>query len=281
MNLNQVRTQANISIQGYLGSFHHKAATALFGEELILTECATFYEVVQKADNQEVDYGLMAIENSIAGSILPNYQLLKDSSLKIVGEIYLKIGQHLMALAGQSIHDIQKVYSHHMALKQADKFLNQYPFIQRIEIEDTALAAKRIKEKNSLNEAAIAGDQAAALYGLEIIAKNIETVPNNFTRFLLLSKTDETPEKSDKCSLLISLKHSSGTLAKVLTEIAEGGYNLSKIQSFPIIENEWEYYFILDIEGINNDHSIILVEKLREYVNSIRILGTYLKGKTI
>jgi prephenate dehydratase len=223
----------------------------------------------------------MALENSIAGTILPNYQLLKASNLTVAGEIYLKINQHLLALPGQEVNDITEVRSHHMAIKQCEEFLRQQPKITVIETEDTALSAKIIKEQALRGVAAIAGEQAAQLYGLSIIRNNIETVHNNYTRFLVLEKQHIPIEGANKASLLFSLQHQPSTLVTLLNIIAAYGFNITKIQSFPIIEEEWKYYFALDIEFSSSSKLDKAIELMAVKTDYLKILGIYKKGITV
>ncbi|MFQ3213915.1 MAG: prephenate dehydratase [Marivirga sp.] len=271
-----------IAIQGFEGSFHHKAANAFYGENITLVPCNTFAEVFRQcAHDNNAESAVMALENSIAGTILPNYQLLKASNLTVAGEIYLKINQHLLALPGQEVNDITEVRSHHMAIKQCEEFLRQQPKITVIETEDTALSAKIIKEQALRGVAAIAGEQAAQLYGLSIIRNNIETVHNNYTRFLVLEKQHIPIEGANKASLLFSLQHQPSTLVTLLNIIAAYGFNITKIQSFPIIEEEWKYYFALDIEFSSSSKLDKAIELMAVKTDYLKILGIYKKGITV
>jgi len=271
-----------IAIQGFSGSFHDTAAKSFYGNELSLVFCSTFSEVVRKSTNSATaDGGVMAIENSIAGTILPNYQLLKNSDLSINGEIYLTISQHLMALPGQKISDIKEIHSHHMALKQCDKFLENHPDIKLIETEDTALSAQHIKEGQLKGVAAIASERAAKINKLELIERHIETVKNNFTRFLVINKKASHISEVDKASILFSLPHQPKALATILNTIGHYGFNISKIQSFPIIEREWSYYFVLDIDFDNIEQFQKLLTELQSQTSYFRTLGIYKKGETL
>src|SRR5882757_8148951 len=240
-----------VSIQGYEGSFHQVAAQQFFGKDVQVVTCATFREVVRvAASKKESDGGVMAIENSIAGSILPNYNLLQKSGLLVVGEIYLQIGQNLLVNPGVKLEDIREVHSHHMALLQCIDFLEKHPHWKLVETEDTALSAKLLHQHRSKHVAAIASKLAAELFSLEILAPNIHTMKNNYTRFLILQREEDVEETQDpnKASVNFHTDHSRGSLARVLTKIAEGGINLSKLQSFPIPGSEWEYSFHADME---------------------------------
>ena len=223
-----VRGQEGISIQGYEGSFHQVAARHFFGKQVEVIPCATFRDVVRIAsDKKESAGGIMAIENSIAGSILPNYNLLQKSKLKVVGEVYLSISQNLLVNPGVKLADIKEVHSHPMAILQCLDYLEKNHW-KLIETEDTALSAKHIHQHHSKHAAAIASKLAAELYNLEVIAANIHTLANNVTRFLVLKRENEVEEikAADKASLYFQTNHSKGILAKVLTHISEGGINL-------------------------------------------------------
>src|SRR6187455_2663300 len=212
-----------VSIQGYEGSFHQVAAQQFFGKNVQVLPCATFRDVIKIASNKkESDGGVMAIENSIAGSILANYNLLQKSNLKIIGEIYLHIRQNLLVNPGVKLEDIREVHSHPMALQQCLEFLDQHHW-KLVETEDTALSAKVVHQKKARHVAAIASKLAADLFELEVLAPNIHTLKNNYTRFLIL-KREETAQKidgADKASVSFHTDHSRGSLAKVLARIAE------------------------------------------------------------
>lgn len=242
-----------VSIQGVKGAFHEIAAREYFGdEEISIKECKTFNEVVTTVLCGHADYGIMAIENSIAGSILPNYKIIRESKVRIIGEIFIPIHQHLMALQGQRLKDISEVYSHPMAIQQCEDFFNQHTDIKVIESIDTAISARNIKENSTKGCGAIASKLAASIYGLEIIAENIETSKRNYTRFLIIeastgNETDENSSNIDKSSFCFSLAHESGSLYKVLSVLAFYNLNLTKIQSLPILGKEWEYFFYIDV----------------------------------
>lgn len=258
------------------------AARNYFGKQISIEACASFPELVRKVKaGGTVDAGLMAIENSIAGSILPNYSLLKNSGLHVIGEVYLQINQHLMVLPGQTIEDIREVHSHPMALLQCTDFLEQYPHIKLVETEDTALSAKHVRQKKLKATAAIAGKLAAEIFELDIIAPNIHTAKNNYTRFLAVSRNGmKTPEDANKSSVYFQTSNEKGSLARVLTQIAAEGINLSKIQSFPIPAKEWNYYFHADMEFESPDHFHRVLEKISPLTEHLTVLGIYRKGKT-
>ena len=276
--------KTRVSIQGYEGSFHQVAARQFFGEDVEVITCATFREVVRVASDRKVsDGGIMAIENSIAGSILPNYNLLQKSELRVIGEIYLQIGQQLLVNPGVRLEDIREVHSHPMALLQCIDFLEKYPGWKLVETEDTALSAKHLHQHHSKHVAAIASELAARLFGLEILAPNIQTMKNNYTRFLILQRPDVAREvaEPDKASVSFHTDHSRGSLARVLTKIADGGINLSKLQSMPIPGSDWEYSFHADMEFEGMDQFHRVVDDIRPITAELKILGTYKKGRTV
>lgn len=271
---------AKVSIQGYEGSFHQVAAQLFYGKQVEVITCATFREVIKVASNRkESDGGVMAIENSIAGSILPNYNLLQKSNLRIAGEIYLQIKQNLLVNPGVKLEDIKEVHSHTMALQQCYDFLDKYKW-KLVETDDTALSAKHIHQHKSKHIAAIASKLAAELYGLQVIAPNIHTMKNNYTRFLMLQRDDTVApvENADKASVTFHTDHSRGSLAKVLTKISEGGINLSKLQSFPIPGSDFKYAFHADMEFDTLNQFENVIEKIRPLTESIKIYGTYKRG---
>lgn len=271
-----------IAIQGFEGSFHQAAARRFFGNDVEVICCSTFGDVVKIADDKSrSDGGLMAIENSIAGSILPNYNLLQKSNLKITGEIYLQIDQNLLVNPGVTLEDIREVHSHPMALLQCMDFLEKYEW-KLIETEDTALSAQHIHQHKSKHIAAIAGELAAQLFNLNMIAPNIHTQKNNYTRFWVLQNAEslEKVEEANKASLIFETDHSKGSLAKVLTKISEGGVNLSKLQSMPIPGSDWKYAFHVDCEFTNLEHLNNVLENMKPFTANIKVYGVYKNGKT-
>ena len=274
-------TGAKISIQGFEGSFHQVAAQQFYGKETEVVCCATFKEVVKiAADKKQSDGGIMAIENSIAGSILPNYNLLLKSNLKIVGEVYLQINQNLLVNPGVKLEDIKEVHSHPMAIQQCFGFLDKYNW-KLIETEDTALSAKHIHQHKNKHAAAIASKLASELYSLYVIAPNIHTLKNNYTRFLALQRLDVAKEiiDADKASINFFTDHSKGSLAKVLTKIAEAGINLSKLQSMPIPGSDFKYSFHADMEFDNAAQLKNVIKKLENLTDELNVLGVYKNGK--
>lgn len=276
--------KTRVSIQGYEGSFHQVAAEQFFGKDVQVITCATFREVVRvAASHRESNGGVMAIENSIAGSILPNYNLLQQSDLRVVGEIYLQIGQNLLVNPGVKLEDIREVHSHHMALLQCIDFLEKHPGWKLVETEDTALSAKHLAQHRGRHTAAIASRRAADLFGLDILAPDIQTMKNNYTRFLVLQREEVagSVESPDKASVNFHTDHSRGSLARVLTTIAEGGINLSKLQSFPIPGSEWEYSFHADMEFEDIGQFERVIEAMRPVTAELKIYGIYKKGRTV
>ena len=270
-----------ISIQGYEGSFHQVAAQQFFGNEVEVVCCSTFKELIKIAEHKkESDGGIMAIENSIAGSILPNYNLLQKSNLKIAGEVYLQINQNLLVNPGVKLQDIREVHSHPMAIQQCFGFLDKHDW-KLIETEDTALSAKHIHQHHSKHIAAIAGKLAADLFKLHIIAPNIHTLKNNYTRFLALQREDDAEEitGANKASVNFHTDHSKGSLARVLTKIADGGINLSKLQSMPIPGSDWKYSFHADLEFETIDQLNEVIKDVKPLTEEFKIYGVYKNGK--
>lgn len=278
MNNKQWKT---VSIQGVKGAFHEIAARAYFSdEEIEIVECETFNDVVNSVKNGLSDFGILAIENSIAGSILSNYRIIQESKMKISGEIFIPVQQNLMTLPGQSIQDITEVYSHPMAIQQCEVFFSQHPGIKVIESTDTAISAREIREAGILGRGAIASKMAASIYGLDIIAESIETNKRNYTRFLIIKErtsgnTAVITHKIDKSSLCFSLSHESGSLANVLSVLAIYKMNLTKIQSMPILGKEWEYFFHIDIVFDNYLRFKQAINAIEPLTNNIEILGEY------
>ena len=274
-----------IAIQGGAGAFHEIAALHYFGKENVeIVPSLTFKDLFQSLKHQHADYGIMAIENMVAGSILPNYSLLRESNMKIIGEIYLRIIQNLVALPGQKIEEIFEVYSHPMAILQCQKFFEEYPHIKLIESFDTALSAKEISDKQLKGVGAISSAQAANNYGLEILNDSIETNKMNYTRFLILADKDEEiefEEQINKVSLQFSLAHEIGSLAKILSIFSYFNINLTKIQSIPIVGKEWEYFFYIDIEFSDLAMYRHSLDSIKPFTGEMAILGEYHKGKSI
>lgn len=278
-----------VAIQGWPGSNHDIAARTYFRDkEVELEPCMTFYELFKKVSDSPDMFGMVAIENTLVGSILANYTLLKDSGLSVLGEKRLRIRHQLMALSGQRIEDIQEVHSHPMALAQCEDFLRTYPHIKLIESEDTALSAKLIGNNKIKGVAAIASSHAAKIYGLEVLAKDIETNTHNFTRFLVIGRRNKeeaarllSEARLNKSSLLFSLPHEEGSLSKVLTILTFYNINLTKIQSLPIIGREWEYLFYIDVIFKNYQRYHQSLDAIRPLTGNLLELGEYEAADTV
>lgn len=270
-----------VAIQGVAGSFHDIAVRNFFKEqEIKLMPCDSFKELfaVIKKDNSII--GAVAIENTIAGSLLPNHTLLRESGFKIVGEYKLRIEHQLVAMPGQTIKDIEKVYSHPIALMQCEDFLVEHPHLEPVESEDTAASARLIAEKKIMGRAAICSRLAAEIYGLEVLAEGIETNKRNYTRFLIIADSwlaDEMLKniKADKSSLVFSLPHEEGSLAKVLSILSYYHVNLTKIQSLPIIGREWEYMFYINLTFDNYMRYRQALDAIRPFTKDLQLLGEY------
>jgi prephenate dehydratase len=275
------QAEQNIAIQGYEGSFHQEAARIFWGKKIEVTPCDTFRELVRQTEGNGIVTGaMMAIENSIAGSILPNYSLLLKSKLVIIGEVYLHIKQQLMVHPGVALEDIKEVHSHPMALLQCMDYLESNPHWKLIETEDTALSAKHIKHRHNKHAAAIASKLAAELYGMDIVAPNIHTLKNNFTRFLVLVRKQNAPliPDANKASVNFVTNHTRGSLAKVLTTIADAGINLSKLQSVPIPGSDFMYSFHADMEFDSLEQFNNTMKEMEAFTQNLRTFGVYKKG---
>ena len=266
-----------IGIQGIKGSFHHLVAMNYYHEDIEVLEHSSFQELAQKLASEESDEAVMAIENSIAGSILPNYALIDEYNLSVVGEHYTPVNMNLMALEGQKIEDIKKVYSHPMALLQCKEFFKKHPHIKLIEDTDTADAAKRISEEGKLKVAAVASPAAARMYGLEIMAREIHTIKSNATRFLVLGRERQKPngEKLDKASLKFDLKSERGSLVSILNIIRDCYLDMTKIQSLPVIDEPWKYSFFIDVIFERYEDLEKAIDVLRLMTEELKILGIY------
>ena len=269
-----------IAIQGGQASFHHIAANKFFGHDVEIAEEATFEGLCSTIDSGDVDYGLMAIENSIAGTILLNYKLIEEYGLKIVGEYKLRIKQNLMALPGQKVEDLKKVRSHYMALAQCKEFLRleSQKHIEQVEYYDTADAAKLISDTQERGGAAIASEMAAEKYGLEIYAEEIETIKQNYTRFFVLAKDPKNypvVQKNNKSTISFRLKHEVGSLAMALQAVVENNINLTKIQSVPIIGKPDEYTFYIDCLWSDIQDLKECLVGMRSSIDEMTILGEY------
>jgi prephenate dehydratase len=270
----------HIAIQGYEGSFHQQAVDIFFNNNATVECCNTFRELIVAAkDPKKTDGAVMAIENSIAGSILPNYKLLQENNLIIVGEIYLQIHQNLLVNHGVELEDIKEVHSHTMALQQCYDYLDRFNW-KLVESEDTALSARHIARHKSKSIAAIAASKAAEIYGLKILAPKIQTLKNNYTRFLVLKRPQDVPKNQtgNKASINFQTIHQEGSLARVLGVIAIHGINLTKLQSFPIPGSNFKYQFHADMEFDDVKKFNQVIEKIKSLTEAIKIYGIYNKG---
>lgn len=272
-----------IAIQGGYGAFHEIAANKYFkGENIEIVPRNTFKDLFTALKDGKVDYGITAIENSLAGSILPNYSLLLESNMKVIGEVYLRIRQNLVALKGQKITDIKEVFSHPMALLQCQQFFEDFPDIKLIDSIDTALSAKKIADENLKGIAAIGSKLAAQKYGLDILAESIETNKSNYTRFLILEDKNGggfNDKNVNKSSISFAISHKIGCLSKILSTFSYYDINLSKIQSMPIIGRDWEYQFYIDVEFDDYDLYQQSTKAVEPFTSNICILGEYYKGE--
>ncbi len=268
--------KTRVAIQGIRASFHEEAAFLHFGEDIQTIECNSFKQTFEVLQAKEADYVVMAIENSIAGSILPNYSLMMSYNFPVVGEVYLPIQLHLMALPGVKFEDIKYVNSHPIAIRQCVDFFDEYPHLKVVESSDTAACAKRIRDENLTDTVAIANTLAAKLYQLDILERRIESNKKNFTRFLILTHHDNVEKRdNNKASLCFQVSNQVGALAKVLQIFAEQNVNMSKIQSMPVLGKRNEYNFYVDIEWDNNKHYDTAIRQVLKYTHNFNILGEY------
>lgn len=275
------RIGERIAIQGIKGSFHHQVAQEYFYQNIEVDECLSFEELVDSLLSGKSDQAIMAIENSIAGPIIPNYALIDKNNLNIVGEHYLNIHQNFMALKGQEIEDILEVHSHPMALLQCMEFLKKYPKIKLVEDKDTAETARRIHKNQLAGIAAIASKTASEMYDLEILAPEIQTINNNMTRFVIINKKENFVDNNEinRASIKFELDHKRGSLAAVLNVMSDCKLNLTKIQSLPKIETPWKYSFFVDVtfekyEDYAKAKSLLAI--MAEY---FKVLGEYKNTK--
>ncbi len=271
-----------ISIQGEQGSFHEVAARKYFiYDDIDIVPCSSFDHTLNSVKEGEADFAVMAIENARSGSMLYNYTLIRESGMKILGEQNLRIVQNLMALPGQTIADIFEIRTHPIAILQCMAFLNNHPSITLVESYDTAGSAREISLNVARGVGAIASSATAELYGLEILEAGIETYKQNYTRFCVVGPEEQGNREGNKVSICFSTSHQPGSLAKVLVKLAELDINLSKIQSVPRLNGEWEYMFYLDLELSKNHNSEVIQRVLKNYTNNLEILGVYYKGEMV
>ena len=271
-----------IAIQGVKGCFHEQAARLFYEEHghIVpeIVECAAFDDLYRSLDAERADAAVMAIENTVSGGLLPNFELLRKYDRKIKGEVFLRIKQNLMALPGQSIEDIKEVRTHYMAINQTREFFKNCPWIRLVESEDTAKSAAEVAQEGLMGVGAVASELAADLYGLNILAPSIETYKQNFTRFLILADKEQVvvdPATVNKASIRFTLPHTQGSLSKILTVLSFYDINLTKIQSLPIIGHEWEYQFYIDVTFDNYTRYRQSIEAVRPLTSDFSILGEY------
>ncbi|MDP3561768.1 MAG: prephenate dehydratase [Legionellaceae bacterium] len=270
-----------VAIQGIRASFHEEAAFKFFGTDIDTIECESFKKTCEVLKNKQADYVVMAIENSIAGSLLPNYTLLREYNFSIVGEVYLAIQLHLLALPGVKFEDVKYVQSHPIAIRQCSDFFEEFPHLQVVESSDTAACAKKIREENLTDTVAIANLLAAKLYDLEVMERRIESNKKNYTRFLILANKPLENVEVNKASLSFQVGNSVGSLADVLNIFASHKINLSKIQSMPVLGKRNEYNFYVDIEWKNQaDYDSAIRQVLKHTIN-FTIMGEYLKNDKV
>jgi prephenate dehydratase len=277
--MSKKKSKLKIAIQGIATSFHEVAAFTYFQEPVATIECLSFHALCESLKNGEADYAVMAIENSIAGSILPNYFLLQEYHFSIVGEIYLPIHMHLLALPGVALKDIRNIESHPMAIRQCSDFLYKLKGVQIMESDDTAVSAKKVKEQKLRDTAAIANEFAATKFGLNILEKRIETHKKNFTRFLILTRKTNISIDSNKASLSFEVANEVGSLAEALMTFKTNSINLSKIQSIPIIGKPSEYSIHVDVEWKRRKSYDVAIQQVLRQVRNLNVLGEYKKAK--
>lgn len=267
-----------VSIQGIQGAFHEEAARLYFKPEIKIVPNLTFPELIESVQNKAADFGIMAVENTISGTIHANLNLIKHSGLQITGEVYLPIKQNLIALPNTNLQNISEIHSHYMAINQCREFLKQFNTIKIIESDDTALSIKNIAEKQLQNVAAIGSKLAAQQYNMEIIATNIETNAKNYTRFLILSKQMDLSQSNNKASLALTLPHKKGSLSIILNIISFYDINLTKIESVPIVGEPWHYLFYLDVVFESSTNYKQMISALKPLADHIQVLGEYASG---
>jgi prephenate dehydratase len=273
------KKKLRIAIQGIATSFHEVAALSYFQEPIDTVECLSFHQLCESLKNGYADYAVMAIENSIAGSILPNYFLLQSYHFSIIGELYLPIHMHLLALPGVKIGDLKTIESHPMAIRQCSEFLHSLKGVEIRESDDTALSAKRVGEFKLKETAAIANEYAAKKYKLTILEKRIETHKKNFTRFLVLTKRTHEKTDSNKASMCFEVANEVGSLADALTTFKNNSINLTKIQSIPIIGKPSEYSIHIDVEWKKRKNYDDAMKQVLRQVKNLNVLGEYKKAK--
>lgn len=277
-----MKKKPRVAIQGIKASFHEEAAYKFFGKEIETIECNSFKQTCEKLENNEADFVIMAIENSIAGSLLPNYTLIREYNFAVTGEVYLPIQLHLLALPGVKFEDVKVATSHPIAIRQCVDFFDDFPQITVIEGNDTAACAKKIKDEQLKDTVAIANSLAAELYGLNILERRIESNKKNFTRFLILEQNKNEQEKPiNKASICFQVGNHVGALSKVLQIFAELNVNLTKIQSMPVLGKRNEYYFYVDMEWKEMENYDTAIRRVLKYTVNFNIMGEYLKNDKV
>ncbi len=268
---------SRVAIQGFKGCFHEQAARLFYNRPLDIVECNTFDDLYSSLDGGKADAAVMAIENTVSGGLLHNFELLRTRGRRVKGEVYIQIGQNLMALPGQKLEDIREVRTHYMAINQTRPWFTEHaPWIRLIESEDTAKSARDIALAGEMGVGAVASELAAQLYGLDILAPHIETHKQNFTRFLILDDNLTIPEeKIDKAVLCFTLPHKPGSLAQILTILSFYEMNLTRIQSLPIPGRQWQYFFYVDIKFSSLERYHQALAAVRPLLEDIQILGEY------
>jgi chorismate mutase/prephenate dehydratase len=265
-----------VAYLGIPGSYSYAAAEALFeGQEASFEGMASFRDIFEAISHDEADYGAIPIENTLAGSIYDNYDLLDTHKLNVVGEYYLQVSHCLLGVKGASVEHIRRVHSHQKALEQCTNFFKEHPEIEQFPVSDTAAAAKLVAEQNDPTVAAIASAQAGDMYDLEVLKRKLEDNPHNVTLFLLISKHDDAPKDADKCSVILRVPHKPGSLYKTFGILANNGCNVTKIESRPMVGKPFEYIFYLDFQYNAATAISDILAELRKIALEIKPLGLY------
>lgn len=265
-----------IGFQGVEGSFSEEALLNYFGKEAVTSSFRLFEDVFKAIDAGDIDYGILPIENSSTGSVNEVYDLLRKYGCHINGEIVLKVKQNLLGVKGASMEDIKEVYSHSQGFQQSAEFFKEHPSWKLIPYHNTALGAKLVSEAGDISRAAVASERAAAIYGLDILKENLNFNSKNYTRFVIVGKDLELDESSDKISVVLTVRHKAGSLCDVLRLFSQEGLNLLKIESRPIMDKSWEYFFHLDFEGnLQDPHVSRIMDQIRSRTTYFKILGNY------
>lgn len=274
----QFKQHPCVGYQGVNGAFSQKALKSFFGKDTVNVGFPEFEDVYKALKDGRIDYGVLPIENTLTGSIYDNYDLIRDYNFYIVGEVAVPISQCLMALPGTKLEEITKVYSHPQGLAQSSNYINAHPNMEPMPYKDTAMAAQYVYEKQERNKAAIASPMAAKLYGLEVIEPDVQNDPTNMTRFMIISREMICTDDANKVSVIFTLNHRVGTLYNMLQIIRQSSINLVRIESRPMVNEQWQYYFYIDFEGsIRETRVQRAIEKMKANCNTLRVLGSYVK----